>query len=204
MRERPEDIPLLATSFILESQNQNSTVSVKLISPEAVALLIHYPWPGNVRQLKNVVRSVVVDLAGENRSTIEVSDLENALNALEKYYTHKSGETYGYNTPDLESYHEAGKKPSQQFPGNSIQIDIQSEVNRWLSRFEAGEQLDDHKKIYRSYGQTDGMRIYVRLFEEGKKRYGTLTNFIKHIGLQKQHSSIRNKLFLFRRKLTHQ
>ena len=83
----------------------------------------------------------------------------------------------------------------------SAGITIKDEVNRWMTRFEVGEKLEDHKAIFRTYGQEAGMKIYIALFEEGKERYGTFKDFIQHIGLLDQHAAIRNKLLLFRRKL---
>lgn len=52
LRERPDDIPLLAKNFL----SQTST-DVQGFDDEAMALLIHYPWPGNVRQLENAIIS---------------------------------------------------------------------------------------------------------------------------------------------------
>ena len=64
LRERPEDIPLLVSHFVQEfARRMNKTVSA--ISPEALEALTHYPWPGNIRELQNVIeRSVVVHQKG--------------------------------------------------------------------------------------------------------------------------------------------
>ena len=60
LRERPEDIPLLARHFVQEfARRMNKTVPA--ISPETMEALTLYPWPGNIRELQNVIeRSVVV------------------------------------------------------------------------------------------------------------------------------------------------
>jgi formate hydrogenlyase transcriptional activator len=60
LRERPEDIPLLVTHFVREfSQRMNKTV--RAISSETMDALTRYAWPGNIRELQNVIeRSVVV------------------------------------------------------------------------------------------------------------------------------------------------
>jgi formate hydrogenlyase transcriptional activator len=60
LRERPEDIPLLVRHFVHEfARRMNKTVAA--ISPETMDALTHYPWPGNIRELQNVIeRSVVV------------------------------------------------------------------------------------------------------------------------------------------------
>lgn len=58
LAERPEDIPLLAGHF-LASLSEKNKKDVRGFSPEAMELLISASWPGNVRQLYNVVEHVV-------------------------------------------------------------------------------------------------------------------------------------------------
>jgi transcriptional regulator with GAF, ATPase, and Fis domain len=60
LRERPEDIPLLVRHFVHEfARRMNKAVGA--ISPQTMDALIHYSWPGNIRELQNVIeRSVVV------------------------------------------------------------------------------------------------------------------------------------------------
>lgn len=52
LRERLEDIPLLAEHFIRKLNNELD-MEVKGITPEALALLESYSWPGNIRELEN-------------------------------------------------------------------------------------------------------------------------------------------------------
>ena len=59
LAERREDIPLLARHF-LGLVTRNSLPEVKGFSPDAMARLIAYDWPGNVRQLYSVVERTVV------------------------------------------------------------------------------------------------------------------------------------------------
>lgn len=54
LRERPEDIPLLARHFVARYAAQNRKGSMRL-SDEAMLLLLRWSWPGNVRELKNVI-----------------------------------------------------------------------------------------------------------------------------------------------------
>ena len=58
LHERREDIPLLIQHF-LETINEKSNKKITAFSPEALELLVAAPWPGNVRQLLNVVEQVV-------------------------------------------------------------------------------------------------------------------------------------------------
>ena len=57
LRERLEDIPLLAANMIKSFKN---TVSGVRLSPEAMATLTHYDWPGNIRELKSVITKALL------------------------------------------------------------------------------------------------------------------------------------------------
>ncbi len=59
---RREDIPLLAVHFLsaVRAKLSDAAVAVTGFSAEAVELLVSAPWPGNIRQLRNVVEQCVV------------------------------------------------------------------------------------------------------------------------------------------------
>ena len=58
LRDRREDIPLLADHFLARFADQMGK-AVTAISREAVELLIQYDWPGNIRELENVMERAV-------------------------------------------------------------------------------------------------------------------------------------------------
>jgi DNA-binding NtrC family response regulator len=58
LRERPEDIPLLATHFA--AKYARSGDAPKPLSPHAMDLLLHYRWPGNIRELENAIERACV------------------------------------------------------------------------------------------------------------------------------------------------
>jgi len=58
LRDRPEDIPLLARHFLSKAADRHNP-KVRGISPGAIHLLAQAAWPGNVRQLENVLEQVV-------------------------------------------------------------------------------------------------------------------------------------------------
>jgi DNA-binding NtrC family response regulator len=60
LRERQEDIPLLAKHFLSHFATQYSKPMIKGFSPEAEQILLDSNWPGNVRELKNLVERIVV------------------------------------------------------------------------------------------------------------------------------------------------
>ena len=59
LRERPEDIPLLANEFLTRINTKLGT-QVQGISPGAMARLRAYAWPGNVRELENLIERAIV------------------------------------------------------------------------------------------------------------------------------------------------
>ena len=59
LRERREDIPLLIHYFLKQAAEKYHK-EIEQITPEAQQVLMSYGWPGNVRQLKNVVERMVV------------------------------------------------------------------------------------------------------------------------------------------------
>lgn len=71
LRERRSDVPLLVTHF-LERFNQRLHKQIEGITPEALQCLEEYNWPGNIRELENVIERSVL-FANQNR--IEIQDL---------------------------------------------------------------------------------------------------------------------------------
>jgi formate hydrogenlyase transcriptional activator len=59
LRERPEDIPLLVRYFVQRfSRQMNRTIDT--VPPETMEALVRYCWPGNIRELENVVERAVI------------------------------------------------------------------------------------------------------------------------------------------------
>jgi DNA-binding NtrC family response regulator len=59
LRERRDDIPLLVQHFITHA-NRTHHKSVRGVEPDAMKRLVEYSWPGNIRELRNVVETLVV------------------------------------------------------------------------------------------------------------------------------------------------
>jgi two-component system response regulator PilR (NtrC family) len=65
LRERIEDLPLLSEHFLRQYNTENDKQIARL-APEVIERLLTYPWPGNVRQLENVIeRGVVLGTGSE-------------------------------------------------------------------------------------------------------------------------------------------
>ena len=73
LRERREDIPLLARHF-LESFRKSMEKPIEAISPQAMSRLETYDWPGNVRELENTIERAVALESGSEISTTVLPD----------------------------------------------------------------------------------------------------------------------------------
>ncbi|MEI6306839.1 MAG: sigma-54 dependent transcriptional regulator [Deltaproteobacteria bacterium] len=88
LRERRTDIPMLAAHFV-QLQNQKFKTSVRGFDTEAMKCLYEYEWPGNIRQLKNVIEACMavesgdyisretlkqfIEVAGDNAAVLDVA-----------------------------------------------------------------------------------------------------------------------------------
>jgi formate hydrogenlyase transcriptional activator len=73
LRERPEDIPLLVRHFVQQfSRRLGKTIDA--IPAEAMSALARYPWPGNIRELQNVIERAVI-LTNGPVLTVRTEDL---------------------------------------------------------------------------------------------------------------------------------
>jgi two-component system, NtrC family, nitrogen regulation response regulator GlnG len=77
LRERVEDIPLLAEHFLARAERDGAPA--RRLAPEAMALVRGYRWPGNVRQLENTLRRLIVTALEPEISKAEVSTALGAL-----------------------------------------------------------------------------------------------------------------------------
>lgn len=92
LRERPDDIPLLIEHFLKKYAGQ--AVGGEEISPAALKLLMAYPFPGNVRELENLVERCVV--LGNRRIDVEflppqVVDFQNPVPSGSDYIIPQEG-----------------------------------------------------------------------------------------------------------------
>ncbi|MBZ5533233.1 MAG: sigma-54 dependent transcriptional regulator [Acidobacteriia bacterium] len=75
LRERPEDIPALAAHFAAQITKQNGWKDVTF-SPDALQALQAYAWPGNIRELRNVVERLLLFAESD---TITAATVQTAL-----------------------------------------------------------------------------------------------------------------------------
>ncbi|MCP4504701.1 MAG: AAA family ATPase [Deltaproteobacteria bacterium] len=73
LRERPEDIPSLIDGFLDKSREDLGRAPHK-VSSDAREILTRYPWPGNIRELQNVVRSVALFCEGDEIEPVHLAE----------------------------------------------------------------------------------------------------------------------------------
>ena len=90
IRERLTDIPLLLNHF-LKDMNRVYGRRVESFSPEVMALLLGYHWPGNIRELRNLVEALFINLAPQARF-VSLSHLPEAFQRLHENQGQPQGE----------------------------------------------------------------------------------------------------------------
>lgn len=144
LRERPEDIPALIAHF-LKLYNQKFNLN-RYLAPETVQALLEYPWPGNVRQLKNLMERLVV-LSEDDRIGPE------ALSA-DMWRSHS-----GKRQVDLSAFVE-------KFSEETLPL---REAVALFERAYLAEQLNRYRTLRRC---ADALGIDVATLVRKKKRYG--------------------------------
>jgi len=87
LRERPQDISLLVGHFL--AIEFAGTGKRKSIDRSAIDVLVDYPWPGNIRELKNVIGRAVLDC---KTPTISAGDLQFSPLGIRDQTRHEGGE----------------------------------------------------------------------------------------------------------------
>lgn len=94
LRDRREDIPSLVNHFIKKILANHTHSPVTSAAPEAVKALMNYRWPGNIRELENIIERAIIL---ENSNTIQVSSLPPQVNQGNTSGVHPSSGNYGGN-----------------------------------------------------------------------------------------------------------
>ncbi len=71
LRERLEDIPLLAKHYLSSFARENNKENLS-ICEDVIAVLLNYPWPGNIRELRNCIERMVVL---SNKEMLQIDDI---------------------------------------------------------------------------------------------------------------------------------
>ena len=81
LRDRREDIPLMARHFMARS-SEAARLTPREIGEDAMAALQAYSWPGNVRQLRNVIDWLLIMAPGDAREPLRADMLPNEITAI--------------------------------------------------------------------------------------------------------------------------
>ena len=92
LRNRSEDIPLLC-QFFINRFNETLGSRIQNVSPAAMAALIQYDWPGNIRELENAIERAIVLADG---TTLEIENFAFAASDPSKVRTDVSGGYDGF------------------------------------------------------------------------------------------------------------
>ena len=78
LRERPDDIPVLAMSFLQKFSKEHNK-NIASIDPECLELMKKYRWPGNIRELENIIERAFII---ESSTIMTKSSLPDQIKAL--------------------------------------------------------------------------------------------------------------------------
>lgn len=121
LKERREDIPVLVNHFINEIARENKK-SVKGIDEDAMSVLIKYDWPGNIRELKNVIERAVVLAQTENISLSDLPDKIRSISTSSKVSTLKEAINEYEKSIILNTYRTYNK--DKELTSNALGIDL--------------------------------------------------------------------------------
>jgi len=98
LRERIDEIPFLVDHF-LQKNNEQYKKNLAHLSSETMNTFMHYHWPGNIRELENMVRRMVV-LGNEQAVIEEIADSRSAAGKAEELNDSKDLEALGADFSD--------------------------------------------------------------------------------------------------------
>ncbi len=88
LRERKDDIPLLVKHFI-EKYNQEHNLNIKPIKPSVLKVLIEHSWPGNIRELENIIeRSMIL----AQNDSLDLNEMKSTITSLRETNTNLTTE----------------------------------------------------------------------------------------------------------------
>ena len=169
LRERKEDIPLLIEHFLEEYQRKFNKKSLN-ITPAGVEKLLNHPWPGNIRELKNVLERSLVFCEGETLDHIFIDESKESFPA---------GGPSSMPSPDAH-------KPSNR----SDMSDIKEELTEWISQF-VKEKREYTLKEFRDFFEAIVIRqsllkakgVHVQVAKDLDVSRETLKKRVKELGI---------------------
>ncbi|MDX9939370.1 MAG: sigma 54-interacting transcriptional regulator [Sphaerochaetaceae bacterium] len=147
LRERGEDILLLAEYFAAKMAMECGRTDIPVLSERVREQLCVYPWPGNVRELKNVVERAVYRAAGKQIDSIQFNPFENPFKPIDESPQQPSKADFSHEFP-LESYDEAKRELDIRFLRRSLEV---AQGNQKEAAKAMGLTYDQFRGLYRKY-----------------------------------------------------
>lgn len=97
LRMRKEDIPILVNHFLLK-HSDSAKHKVLTIKPEALSKLMEYSWPGNIRELENIIKRAIILSKG---STLVADDLFDGVELPIGKHNSENARLFAYLTPRI-------------------------------------------------------------------------------------------------------
>jgi transcriptional regulator with PAS, ATPase and Fis domain len=162
LRARKQDIPQMVEHFL--QQFARPSTPVRAISPDAMAALAEYPWPGNVRQLENVIERLVVI---GHREVIELTDLPAEFRTVRQPEARTSPMPRRDVTEEL---YTRLTKDGESFWTTVYPLYMQRDITRTDVREVVRKGLEEARGSY---------KIVVRLFNMDQGDYKKFLNFLR-------------------------
>jgi len=163
LRDRREDIPLLAQHFITRFKDANDSPIVE-VAPSAMKALTDYSWPGNVRELENVIERLVVTV---QRPVVQLEDLPSEVRAHDPVALRPKRERRRTVADDLYRRLVEGKEP---FWTSVYPLFMDREITRANVREVVRRGLEEARGNY---------KIVARLFNMEPRDYKRFLNFLR-------------------------
>ena len=153
LRERPGDIPRLIEYFLARYRS-NGEGNLNAIDPDALDLLMRYSFPGNIRELENLVHSLAATL-GQDRKTIRAEDVKRWMRRQGlRSFVSEEAQGLPLNLNQLEAW--AIQKAIQRSSGNKSRAAALLGISR--------------DSLYRKLGEIKGSSKYKKVVRISDKR----------------------------------
>ena len=100
LRSRPQDIPELFGYFLKEVCDELGR-NISMITEAAMSILQGYDWPGNIRQLRHCIRTMVVMCEGDTLNVIDIPPEINRIKQIEGQVAPHARQLVGVQMPDM-------------------------------------------------------------------------------------------------------
>ena len=141
LRERKEDIfPLI--QYFVENFNKKIGRNIREVSNEALSLMLDHNWPGNIRELKNVMENMVITAKG---NVISVNDLPSEIRGMHRKMDSDAVEPLENGVVSLPDFREAKKEAIDRFERTFVEKLL--EKNDW-NVSQCARDIDMHRSSF--------------------------------------------------------